>query len=756
MTDLDGSSDVFRIADLTGPSAANMNSTPSSSSESVVWPSLATASVLQVHKLANEIRDLRRNGETSPLRAILERHPELATDKSVVIELVNEDLCQRSEAGESLDPNEYCNQFQVFQEEVRQMALAHGFVEEKVPLLDQNRLVSFPETGKEFMEFSLLRELGRGAFACVYLAAEPALGNRLVAVKVSQHGATEADILGRLTHRNIVPIHSVKKDPLTGFIVVCMPYLGSATLCDLLKKIRTPSGVPHCASAILEASQDRIAAEYAESHQRAPDSILRNGTYVDGVLNLGVQLAEALAFIHSLGICHSDLKPSNVLMRPDGRPMLLDFNLSFREQPVDHRLGGTFPYMSPEFLRAMDPNRRGFPAQVDARSDVFSLGVMLCELLTGQHPFGPLEKIDNYEHLRQQLLEEQEKGFRVGWSKNRQVDSRIRRLLDKCLAFRPEERPQTASELARALRRSLSRRQRFQRWAKLNARLLVECCALGVGLTALGTYWVIPKGPYSIRQFNKGMELYRAGKYEEASEYFNRAIHQDARFADAQFALGRTYQRSNQFAPAAEAFLAADKLRPDGRTQACESYCSAKLNYFPKAIAQANAAIDADFATAEVYNNRGYCYLQQKNLDLAQSDLEKAIRLDGSLQAPHFNLAVLELYRAFKNRGDKSTCLHGNQQIQIALKIGPERADLYYTAAILCARVAEKDNAFVDPTLDFLAQSIRLGLRPKQLEEDVVGFKAVANLPRFKQLAASVPSQSDPEPTPRLLDPVLD
>ncbi len=185
-----------------------------------------------------------------------------------------------------------------------------------------------------------------------------------------------------------------------------MPYLGSATLCDLLHGIRTSSGLPLSAKAILEASQDRVAADYLESHQQSPDAILRKGTYVDGVLHLGLQLAEALAFIHSLGICHCDLKPSNVLLTPDGQPMLLDFNLSFREQPVDQRLGGTLPYMSPEFLRAMDSKRKGFPNQIDARSDLFSLGVMLCELLLGDgdHPFGPIEKTDTLVDLRKVLL----------------------------------------------------------------------------------------------------------------------------------------------------------------------------------------------------------------------------------------------------------------------------------------------------------------------------------------------------------------
>src|SRR5260370_32014638 len=173
-----------------------------------------------------------------------------------------------------------------------------------------------------------------------------------------------------------------------------MPYLGTATLCDLLDRIRTPSGLPVSAQAIRDASPRRVAAEYVESQRPAPAPLLRKGTYVDGVLHLGLQLAEALAFIHSLGICHCDLKPSNVLLTPDGQPMLLDFNLSFREQPVDQRLGGTLPYMSPEFLRAMDSKRKAFPNQIDARSDLFSLGVMLCELLLGNPPFWLVEKTD--------------------------------------------------------------------------------------------------------------------------------------------------------------------------------------------------------------------------------------------------------------------------------------------------------------------------------------------------------------------------
>jgi len=76
----------------------------------------------------------------------------------------------------------------------------------------------------------------------------PGMMMRAQALLERNPGATEADILGRLTHRNIVPIHSVKKDAATGFTVVCMPYLGSATLCDLLSRIRSTSALPTSAT----------------------------------------------------------------------------------------------------------------------------------------------------------------------------------------------------------------------------------------------------------------------------------------------------------------------------------------------------------------------------------------------------------------------------------------------------------------------------------------------------------------------------
>src|SRR5438034_2009364 len=512
-----------------------------------------------------------------------------------------------------------------------------------------------------------------------------------------------------------------------------MPYLGSATLCDLLQRIRMPSpsspqgqeggerGLPLSAKAIPDASQDRVAADYLEPHQQSPDAILRKGTYVDGVLHLGLQLAEALAFIHSLGICHCDLKPSNVLLTPDGQPMLLDFNLSFREQPVDQRLGGTLPYMSPEFLRAMDPKRKGFPNQIDARSDLFSLGVMLCELLLGDHPFGPIEKTDTLEELREFLLDQQQKGTRPKWSKNPRVDKRICRLLDRCLSFRPEDRPQSAAELVSGLRKCLSRPQRLRRWAYLHSRLLVATTAISLVAASLGSYWLIPAEPYSVRQFHKGMDLHHLGRYVEAIEFFNRVDRLDPKNPDVQFARGRTFQKLGQFDLAATAYLAADELRPEAKVKALLGYCAGQLAEQERAIARDNAAIEAEFITAEVFNNRGYSHLKLQNLEDAEKDFKKAIQLNDNLQAPHFNLALLEVVRSFKNSEKQWTCQQGIAEIRDAWRIGPEYADLYYIAAFLYARAAQ-DKTMMKPALDYLEKAVGLGFPPHSI--DIDGFAA--------------------------------
>src|SRR5262249_31055135 len=116
---------------------------------------------------------------------------------------------------------------------------------------------------------------------------------------------------------------------------------------------------------------------------------LHGSAYVRAILQIGARLADGLAHAHARGIIHRDLKPANVLLSDDGQPMLLDFNLAADTKAPCQRaaalVGGTLPYMAPEQLEALRDGAGPRPA--DPRSDLYALGLILHELLTGVHPF---------------------------------------------------------------------------------------------------------------------------------------------------------------------------------------------------------------------------------------------------------------------------------------------------------------------------------------------------------------------------------
>ena len=169
-----------------------------------------------------------------------------------------------------------------------------------------------------------------------------------------------------------------------------MPYLGQRRPSP--RSSSTPAARrrarPSRARVLLEACRDP-AAQHGAAGGRTPRPAppAAQGTYVDAVVHLTAQLADALAFIHARGVCHRDLKPSNILLDTTGRPRLLDFNLSADDRYQDVRAGGTLPYMAPEQLRRLT----GDPPPPTPAADLFSLGVLGYELLAGAGtPFGNL------------------------------------------------------------------------------------------------------------------------------------------------------------------------------------------------------------------------------------------------------------------------------------------------------------------------------------------------------------------------------
>ncbi len=271
-------------------------------------------------------------------------------------------------------------------------------------------LTPFPEVGQEFLGFRLVAELGRGAFGRVYLARQGDLADRPVALKVSTGCFAESQKLARLQHTHIVPVYSFHR--AGSLQAVVMPYFGPTTLADVLEDLGHRDTLPASGKGLVSTLHSRrtrsgvVAVVRPPSAPVAPSARIEGRTapsadvpatlttlrmleglsYVEAALWIGARLAEGLAHAHERGVLHRDLKPANVLLTDEGQPMLLDFNLAedVKAPGEAGRVGGTLPYMAPEHLAAY----QGRPVDVDARSDIYALGVILYELLTGRHPFG--------------------------------------------------------------------------------------------------------------------------------------------------------------------------------------------------------------------------------------------------------------------------------------------------------------------------------------------------------------------------------
>jgi serine/threonine protein kinase/Tfp pilus assembly protein PilF len=714
-------------------------------------------------RLFAELQDLWEQGEAAPAEVLLARHPELQADKSLVLDLAYEEYCRNIEAGRARDPREFCAGFRGWSNSVDRAVGAHIFLEANARLLtDPKPPTPWPAPGDLFLGFTLQRELGRGAFARVFLATENALGHRQVAVKVSLRGAREAQILGRITHSNIVPVHSIREDEPSGLTVVCMPYLGSATLATVLDRVAAHGDRPARARIILDAAQD------AAHRGTDPDRVLLRRTYLEGVLHLGAQLAGALAFIHKEGICHQDLKPSNVLMDPDGRPMLLDFNLSFDRQAAGNRLGGTLPYMAPEQLRVMAGAELGPFSQADARTDLFSLGVILYELLAGKHPFGPNPLASACEDLPMLLVQRQAAGALPLRRTNADVDPAAARAIERCLALDPAERPRSAGELAAALQAALSPLRRVRRRLAAHGLPLLRATALALAAGAATAGGVAVRECDGPAQLRRGQEARQHGDPVRAVLHFSQALQADPDLYPALVGRGQAYLQLGQFAPALEDFARADTQLHDGRICACRGYCLSRLGYHQEAIDQYERALDAGFTSPELFNDLGYSYWHLHNLDKAQAALQQASEKAPGLATPYHNLALMDLARALAR--SQYVPEPGIEAIESAIRVSPppasaalcrDAARLYALAArnppILESRPgqAARRTGYIGRALDYASRAVEQGWDPRDLKGDPA-LKILQSHPGFQTLVAKPPPDRACPPAILVLDPGAD
>jgi len=271
--------------------------------------------------------------------------------------------------------------------------------------------------GQTLGHYHIAEKIGAGGMGEVYRARDEHLA-RDVAIKVlpsgtltdeiaRKHFHKEALILSQLNHPNVATIHDFDTQQDVDFLV--MEYIPGITL------------------------SEKVATGPLPEKE---------------VLRLGVQFAEGLAAAHEHGVIHRDLKPGNLRVTSDGRLKILDFGLAKLRLPVTasattesvsetQAMAGTLPYMAPEQLLG---------AEIDARTDIHAAGLVLYEMATGQRPFAEVER----SQVIGAILRKSPVSPAI---LNPKVSPELERIIGKCLEKEPEDRYQSAKELAIDLRR---------------------------------------------------------------------------------------------------------------------------------------------------------------------------------------------------------------------------------------------------------------------------------------------------------------
>lgn len=700
-----------------------------------------------------------RQGERTNARDFVEEYPEWGSQKSVVLHLAYAEYCLRRESGETVLPSTLCEQFPHYRHSLRRYLSVRAYVNrdqegwqdellnqlEKWEQEDRRKAaaIRWPEPGEQFLGFEILEDLGRGAFARVYLARQEDL-SRFVALKVARHGGPEAKTLGRLQHENIVPVHSVSTDDSNGLTAVCMGYFGRATLVDMLDAAYAGRGQPDSAEVILRVASERAAP--ARPPMGEP-KVAASASYVEGVARLMLQLAEALACTHAMGILHRDLKPSNVLLAAGGVPMLLDFNLSVDLDTKPMSVGGTLEYMPPELLKSILTKDSRVLASSDPRSDIFSLGAVFYELLTGVVPFGDSERGKTLTDGAKEMLELQEAPSRPPSRINPAIDPTLERIVTKCISIDPANRHASAADLAAELRNYLSPERRLAHEAGQRRRTVLTALSVAMAIViGLGVCWGIATATRP-SDLEHGLQAHQQGDTVGAVASFDRHLKRHPNDFSAIFARGQAWRKKGDFEAAQTDYLRAARLTESGQVRAALAYCLAKDGQHGHAIAWSEMALNANYETAELLNNHAYSQFKLGYLPEARANFDRAIKLDPNLVQPRLNRAILGLREAMREQ--RSPTPAALADMEFALHKGPMNTELSFTAAWLYALAANFDPAYVKQGEAMLYLAVAQGIEKAQIEPSAIFFEPLRS-ERIDELLAS-PRQPVPTTSAELL-----
>ncbi|MFV2070306.1 MAG: serine/threonine-protein kinase, partial [Pirellulales bacterium] len=418
-------------------------------------------------------------------------------------------------------------------QEKQELAAARQAIDALHGVFTQDRVAAEPATPeqpqRQLGDFRILHEIGRGGMGVVYEAEQVSMGRR-VALKVLPFAAmldtqqlnrfkNEARAVGTLNHPNIVAVHSVGTE--RGVHYYAMQLIEGESLAELIAELRKAKRRVSAKSDLGAGAQGRSdqspsesptelfvvspAEPPTESPAKSPLSLVPDTKreiqaalstalqsdrreYFHHVARLGIQAAQALDHAHQNGVVHRDVKPGNLLLDADCKLWVADFGLARIEADAGMTLSGdilgTLHYMSPE-------QALGNRAVIDHRTDVYSLGATLYELLTLRPLF---EGHDRQELIRKIAQEQPRQPAKL----NPRIPADLETIVLKAIAKDPSDRYDTAQAMADDLcrfrngkpvqARRIHAGQRFWRWSKRNPMVAVLSMSV-FAILMLGLSW---------------------------------------------------------------------------------------------------------------------------------------------------------------------------------------------------------------------------------------------------------------------------
>jgi hypothetical protein len=451
----------------------------------------------------------------------------MGEEDSVLNDIIYEFIDKFS--GSDADIEEYCKKYPSLKDKLQQRFRIIKLIEEG--------LKEEVWSGKRIGEYIIVEEIGQGGMGAVFLAIQTSL-NRYVALKVLPFGLTldnkavkrfqnEAKIIAKFNHPHIVPVFSSGVEEGVYYIAMaCIPGLSLNKIIEGLKhhsfheiRASTIKNIISTRPDFMRFNFDLKNSGLDESIMSQRDPSFWDNSYLKFILTIFSEVADALNYAHRNDIYHGDIKPSNIILTPEGIPMIVDFGLAKDMKAIattqSKEFAGTIGYASPEQIREN---------MVDEKSDIWSLGVTLYELISLNHPFGGktiseiIDKILNSEppSLRKQI---------------KKIPKEVEAIIFKCMEKNPKGRYSSMTMLREDLKNFMESKpikarpvgimNRMYKWIKRHP--LISLLTFGLLLTL-----IIASSLFLNKKINdyinNGYTFYEEGKHDKALYSFNEAL----------------------------------------------------------------------------------------------------------------------------------------------------------------------------------------------------------------------------------------